>query len=535
MDPWHLFLAVCAVSIGVTFSAGLGAWRQRKVVAAGAPLALVMFGIAWWAGTEVLQSVIPDGPAREWAVNLMVPGVAAVVAGFYCETRCLVDETWRPSVSTIVLLSVHPVAMTVLAITNPWHYLLFTFRYGAGAPWLPWQPGPLFWVHTAYCYVILAWCFGYLLWSLRSASTPLKRKQLKGILVAAVLPTIGNVVALSRGRGEVAPDLTPAFFVLTGLVHYYSVFRLGLLRLVPVARSMVVEHVSDAIFVMDARGLIVDLNPAGRRLARRLAPDLPNELLGLPARRLLPHSRDRRTLTPGEYHVELMDTALDLDMRISELSDRDGRATGRVVVVRDITELNEQRRRLADVNGQLVAQLQIIDTLRHELAEQAVRDELTGLHNRRHLIGQLEADLDRARSDASPLSVILLDIDHFKAVNDNFGHAIGDAMLAATARALTDCVRVGDTVARYGGEEFVIVLPRTPLHGALATAEALRQRCATVLVDSRHGPVATTVSVGVSTFPQCGWTTAELLQSADEALYTAKQCGRDRVVAATTG
>jgi diguanylate cyclase (GGDEF)-like protein len=176
--------------------------------------------------------------------------------------------------------------------------------------------------------------------------------------------------------------------------------------------------------------------------------------------------------------------------------------------------------------------LTIINQLQHELAELAVRDELTGLHNRRHLMGRLEECLERARSDDGWLSVILLDIDHFKSVNDRFGHAVGDELLVATAKALLTCVRVHDTVARYGGEEFVVLLPGATLDSALATAEALRNRCSTVLVDTRQGPVSTTVSAGVATFPICGWSGSDLLQAADEALYAAKAAGRDRVIAA---
>jgi diguanylate cyclase (GGDEF)-like protein len=217
---------------------------------------------------------------------------------------------------------------------------------------------------------------------------------------------------------------------------------------------------------------------------------------------------------------------------VSDLTDRHGRPLGRVVVARDVTELHEQRRRLADVNVQLREQLRIIEELRNELAEQAVRDELTGLHNRRHLLSQLERELDQARSEAVALSVILLDVDHFKQVNDRFGHAVGDRLLTATARGLSGTMRRWDTLARYGGEEFVVVLPGTGMDEALVMAEMLRARCATTTVDTRSGPVSTTVSAGVATFPECGWTAAELLASADDALYAAKRSGRDRVVCA---
>jgi diguanylate cyclase (GGDEF)-like protein len=247
---------------------------------------------------------------------------------------------------------------------------------------------------------------------------------------------------------------------------------------------------------------------------------------------VLPHRPRHGSPGDGEHHIRGSGDALDLDLRVSELTDGHGRVLGRAVVVRDITELHEQRQRLAEVNVRLREQLQVIEALRNDLAELAIRDDLTGLHNRRYLLGQLEAQLDTARSVARPMSLMLLDIDHFKSVNDRNGHAVGDELLVATAKALTECVRAGDTVARYGGEEFVVLLPGTSSDEARHMAEVLRTRCGTVRVDGRLGPVSTTVSAGVSTFPVCGWSGAELLQSADEALYAAKRAGRDRVVCA---
>jgi diguanylate cyclase (GGDEF)-like protein len=532
VDRWQAFVVLYASASVVALSAAVGAWRHRRTAPAAVPLTALMLGLGWWSATETAGAFLPDGLARELTVPAMIAGVGVVVAGFFWEARTLVRGAWTPSRRILLLLAVHPVVATVLAFTNPWHHVFATYQYGAGEPWLPWRPGILFWIHAAYCYAMLTWSFVVVGRGLRSSTSPLHRRQLRSILAAAVVPTIGNVITLSRGNHLIGPDLTPAFMLATALIHYYAVFRQGLLSLLPVARELVLENVSDAIFVVDIRGHVIDLNPAGVRLARRLTANLPGSLIGVQARRLLPPTRYRRALTDGEYHLEHADGVIDIDLRVNDLADRQGRPLGRVVVARDVTEINDQRRRLADVNGRLLEQLEIIDRLRGELAELAVRDELTGLYNRRHLLAQLDTELERARSDAAPLAVVLLDIDHFKSVNDRFGHAVGDLLLSATARTLDDSVRTGDTVARYGGEEFVILLPRTGIEQGLACAETLRSRCATVLVDSRTGPVSTTVSVGVAAFPDCGWTSAALLQSADEALYAAKHAGRDRVVAA---
>jgi len=541
MDLSLAYLGLCVTAVAVALSAGVRAVQHRGTARAGVPLAVILFSLAVWSALLLVQSVTPPGPLQTAAVAGRLLAAASVVAAFFCESRALVDGNWRLRRRTAALLAVHPVALVVAALTNPWHHALATYHpiaRGDLAPWGSWQPGPLLWLHLGYGYAMIIGCCLVLTTHLLQASSELQLRQLASVVVTALLPVTGTVVTLLRPSAPLARTATPLLIVVACLVHYHGVLRLGRLRLLPVARALVLEHVGDAIFVLDRNEQVVDVNPAGRRLAARLQPDLPRGLLGLPARLLLPHRRNAAVLEDCELHLDQDGRTLHLDLRVSDLTDGNSRTVGRAVVVRDIAELHEQRQRLAAVNQRLMDQLQVIDALRHDLAELAVRDDLTGLHNRRYLLGELQVLLDAARSGARPLSVMLLDIDHFKNVNDRHGHAVGDALLVATARALVDCVRVGDTVARYGGEEFVVLLPGTSREEAHHLAEVLRLRCATVRVDTRPaaggddttGWVATTVSAGVATFPVCGWTAAELLQSADEALYAAKRAGRDRVV-----
>jgi diguanylate cyclase (GGDEF)-like protein len=128
--------------------------------------------------------------------------------------------------------------------------------------------------------------------------------------------------------------------------------------------------------------------------------------------------------------------------------------------------------------------------------------------------------------------VVLLDIDHFKRVNDRFGHAVGDELLVAIAGVLSAAARQGDTVARYGGEEFVVLLPGTTPGQARSRAQEWRRRCAATSVPTEQGPLSATFSAGVACFPESGTSSAVLLHAADTALYRAKAEGRDRVLLA---
>ncbi len=164
----------------------------------------------------------------------------------------------------------------------------------------------------------------------------------------------------------------------------------------------------------------------------------------------------------------------------------------------------------------------------------AVTDSLTGLYNRRYLASHLEALLGRLAPQGKPLALAMVDIDHFKAVNDAHGHAVGDEVLREVAQAFRRCFRASDLIARLGGEEFVIVLPATELADAETIAVRLRCEIAGARLGAAlvEGGLAVTVSVGIAAMEGLADTPDALLKRADDALYQAKEGGRNRVIAA---
>jgi diguanylate cyclase (GGDEF)-like protein len=170
--------------------------------------------------------------------------------------------------------------------------------------------------------------------------------------------------------------------------------------------------------------------------------------------------------------------------------------------------------------------------LYEQMERLATTDGLTGLLNRRTFNAQLTARLREAQRYRRPLSLLLLDVDHFKKVNDTYGHPAGDAVLRGVAQLAQQQARETDLVARYGGEEMALVLPETDARGALVIAERIRATVAAAQHPTEQGALKVTLSVGVATWPGAGEDAAGLIESADRALYRAKQGGRNRVEAA---
>jgi diguanylate cyclase (GGDEF)-like protein len=195
--------------------------------------------------------------------------------------------------------------------------------------------------------------------------------------------------------------------------------------------------------------------------------------------------------------------------------------------------LSEARRRLAAAVAEHVALGLANVRLREVLRSQSIRDPLTGLFNRRYMEETLEREVRRAQRAGRPMVVLMMDLDHFKRVNDDFDHDAGDALLREIGAALLRNLRREDVACRFGGEEFVLVLPEASLADAERRAEELRAEIKRLRVSDKGrllGPV--TISIGLAAYPEHGLAGDALLHAADAALYRAKREGRDRVVIA---
>jgi diguanylate cyclase (GGDEF)-like protein len=167
----------------------------------------------------------------------------------------------------------------------------------------------------------------------------------------------------------------------------------------------------------------------------------------------------------------------------------------------------------------------------HQVQKLAITDELTGMNNRRHFFDLAQAEFARTERFARPLSLMMLDLDHFKRINDTFGHPIGDVVLQSVARLCLNNVRQIDIMGRYGGEEFILLLPETDSPSAVQAAERLRTLVERKDIETPKGSLSVTISIGVATLTEGIKSLEKLIDQADEALLQAKGEGRNRVIA----
>ena len=279
----------------------------------------------------------------------------------------------------------------------------------------------------------------------------------------------------------------------------------------------IVENVGDFVAVLDTDGRRLYNNPSYSPLFREsdIRPGSNSFLEIHPEDRERIKAIFRRTVATGVgERAEFRFVLKDGNIRHMESDGRairgsDGKVSKVVVVSRDITEFKH---------------------LQAKLLEMATTDVLTGLPNRRHFLAQLEQELARlGRVKGHCASILMLDADHFKQVNDTFGHAAGDNVLRHLAVLMQDEIRKIDTVGRIGGEEFAVILPGADIAAAEVFAERLRKKVAETPMAQEDRVIPQTVSIGVAGIKASDGSAADALDRADRALFRAQECGRNRV------
>lgn len=389
---------------------GLGVWVMRTGRRTPARIALGVFLLATvvWTGQAVWAVVFPtDNPVA--LVAWTMPVAAVVVAHARTLVHALSDAAWRANVGDVVNLGFHPLAVAVIAAVPAWHDHVVVMEDGTA------KYGPIFWVHVVVSYALLSKALFQLL-AARANVSSLSKRSVSTMLIGWTLPLVGNALTVFV-IGPHGPDVTPFGFVVMAPLLWRAVVHDGLTDLVPIARTQVFEHLNDAIFVVDSLGRLVDANAKARRIASIEGP--VENYMGRPLFELSPVIAAAAE-SQGEHDLQAGSEPLVLEFTVTDLTTVKGEPVGRIIHARDVTERARRTRELASTHRALQAEARINELLRAELADQVVRDSGTGLHNRRYVMENLPGIVADCERDDQPLSIIVLDLDHFKAIND--GH-----------------------------------------------------------------------------------------------------------------
>ncbi|MEW6285135.1 MAG: diguanylate cyclase [Chloroflexota bacterium] len=529
MFQLHPYFFVLAFSALATLSVIIIVWKRT---APGAfVLKVMLLGMFIWSGSYAMTWLVVPLQQKIFWLKATYLGVVVVPTCFLLFTLFLTNREKWITFRNLLLLGIEPALVVLLVWLAPRAFFASIQESSWGEyVFMEIQRGVWFWIHLFYSYLLVLLGFTLLVTSYRQANAFFKKQYLM-ILLGSVVPFLFSAFTHLRTEGSSDPDYAPMTFGIAGMVYAYAIFRHKFMDLVPFARSHLIEKMSDGLVVVDAQGRIVDINPAMRTF---LDAD-PVSFLGKNISDILTIWNDRfeHLMNGPEIRTEMRlphKPSRYLDLRVTPLYDDDHTLSGRLIVFRDITDRKEVEKDLRHAMDRMQTQLIEIGLLQSQLREQAIRDALTNLFNRRYLEETLERELARAAREVYPLCIVMMDTDHFKEVNDTYGHEAGDIVLKTLAETVTSQSRQGDFVCRYGGEEFVLVMPNISLEVARERVGSLHRSISSLYIPFGRFSLNVTVSMGVSAFPLHGEKKEELLRAADRALYAAKHAGRNRVM-----
>ncbi len=440
----------------------------------------------------------------------MLPAFWVLLSLRYTSYSKLTPKWFNPALFVI------PFITLVLHYTNEYHHLYYSSLSVNNAGPFPLAAigkGPWYYVHVLFINICtLAGNILFYLMMLNSAGP--FRKQAAIMFIASLFPWIANIV-YQAGLTPFGIDIVPFVLAVITPVLGLGLFRYRLFELAPIARDTVFEVIEDPVVVLDNRNRLADFNQA----AARIFPTLESRKIGMPIEGILNgHAGlrefiQRRDEGPREIEIRSGDTLRCFDARLTAISAAGKAADGEdgaLVIFHDITG----KKLLLD-----------------QLEELATRDSLTSVFNRRRFIELYGEEMDRARRYGRPCSLILIDLDDFKLINDTHGHQAGDSVLGNAAAVFRNGLRSSDVLGRYGGEEFAVLLPETDPKTAAEIAERLRKNLEQSPTSHEGLSISITASFGVAGLsrPDPGITSEKLLSRADEALYLAKRKGRNLV------
>jgi len=501
----RLFLS--AVALVLVLMAAVS-WSRRRRASEATTLSLLLVSAAIYCfgySGEVAQTNLAEAAFWLHVEYFGIPWLPALLV--------LLAREHNHLPSRLGLLLAIPVITFAAQQTTPWHGLFDrSSQMVLRSPfWIvSTHRGPIAWLFLAYIYAAFLYGAWIYLSKFRGSSSLFRKQSL--LFVTSFLPPLAGNFVYMCGWSPWGLDLAPVMMGISAIMGYFAAFRFEFFDLVPQARSLVFNNMRDAALVTDMRHLLVDFNPA----ACALLPSLSSVNVGDGIAAVFPESLSLQKVFSDPTHSQKIGLRVDDELQHFEV---------RILPL----FLEKHQAGWAVILANITAQVRLVHELRHD----AETDELTGVANRRSFAAAIERENARSVRYGTIFSVLVIDIDHFKSVNDHFGHLTGDSVLSTVTSRIVTCLRSADLPCRYGGDEFAILLPETGPESALDVAERIRCAIANDPVEMEGQNIHVSASIGVATYDAAHTADWEhLLDKADQALYRAKAEGRNQIAMA---
>lgn len=508
-----------------------------------------------WPFSHSLMHIVPEQCFQWFFLNLAFAGLCFLGFGWLMFSLVLTKKIDEQKRLTLFLYAIPSILSAVLVTTNPWHYL---FTRPSDYGWTIRTYGPLFWVFALSGLFYLILSTNLMLRTAKMLSESNMKKQLslciRGILLLiffSVFDVLLNVIIHPYTK-VVVPGLTSLGIAISAICFVITIRKYDLFRIINAAQREVIDSIDTGMIVLDRDRIVLDVNISSSKFL-----DIkPGQIFDISTVLKLAGDNLKETFI-GEcaavktkaFQTEIRQRdgqIRHVSINISPVTDDKDKFLGRIITFNDITEIHSLLEQIKEKNLVLQKRNQELLTVQEELynanqklKHMSITDELTNCYNRRYMLGHMTDEIAVALRYKIPFSIMILDIDEFKLINDTYGHLVGDDVLRGVVGVVKINLRRSDIVSRFGGEEFIIFAPHTDRSGALSLAEKIR-----VTVENHSTRICqcclkVTISIGLISFND--WsvearpiekTLEDLLTRADKALYRAKANGRNCVVVA---
>ncbi|MBG0786677.1 MAG: diguanylate cyclase [Anaerolineaceae bacterium] len=487
---------------------GVMSWNRRSTGKAAVFLAICLWSVAIYSfgygmelSSSTQNSIFFWVRFEHWGIQLIAPTwllFAMSVSGY--------EKKIKPS--RIMLLAIIPLYLFLTSQTLGWlnwGHVNPRIDYGGAFPTFVYDRSVWNYIAAGFYLLCLAFSTGLFTISLfRSVAT--FRRNAVVYLLGSLPPLVGQLLQ----NFALLPsniDYTPFMLSISGLLFVYGFTKLRLLDIIPLARDTIFENMNTGVMILDREDRIVDYNPA----MQIIFPTFDKKVIGKTIYKTFPDDPSLlelvRGVTSGRIELKYGEGIATSYYRVSmsSMQDKKGQLIGKIINFYEFTMEKD---------------------LLDELVNQAAHDGLTGIYNRQYFMKLADKEIQRHNRYGGDLSLIMMDLDHFKQVNDTYGHAAGDLVLRTVADIFSKMIRQSDIFARIGGEEFIMLLPETKLESAQVLAERLRNTLDNTLIEYEGQQFYAHASFGISgEGPDEKCSLDDLYRVADQALYRAKSMG----------